>query len=129
MRSAFMFTCVTLALCAARGSVVMVSSVDGRMGEEEGLAIYSASVIALAYSLAREISEVRFNAGCQVKIATRMAGTLAIPGRRALLESRIPVGCREAPRVSPRPVAWLLSPASSFRQGDRGAGGRRRNWD
>ncbi|WP_352658024.1 MULTISPECIES: SDR family oxidoreductase [Mesorhizobium] len=47
-RSAFMFTRVTLArLCAARGSVVMMSSVAGLMGEQ-GLAIYSAWLIALA---------------------------------------------------------------------------------
>ncbi|QND62098.1 SDR family NAD(P)-dependent oxidoreductase [Mesorhizobium huakuii] len=120
-RSSFVFTSAALpGLRAARGSVVMMSSVAGLTGEE-GLAIYSASkaaLIALTRSLALEISEVRFNAVCPGQIATRMmAGTLAIPGRRTLLESRIPVGRLGTPEDVAEAVAWLLAPASSFVNG------------
>lgn len=120
--SAFLFTRHALAgLRAGRGSVVMMSSIAGLVGEE-GLAIYTASkaaLIGLTQALALEFgAEVRFNAVCPGQIATRMMGrTLDIPGRRQLLESRIPAGRLGTPEDVAEAVAWLLSPASAFVNG------------
>ncbi|PTE08646.1 SDR family NAD(P)-dependent oxidoreductase [Mesorhizobium helmanticense] len=120
--SAYLFTRHTLAgLRAGRGSVVMISSVAGLVGEQ-GLAIYTASkaaLIGLAQALALEYgSEVRFNTLCPGQIATQMmAKTLAIPGRRQALESRIPVGRLGTPEDVAETVAWLMSPAASFING------------
>jgi NAD(P)-dependent dehydrogenase (short-subunit alcohol dehydrogenase family) len=120
--SAFLFTRHALeGLRAGKGSVVMMSSIAGLVGEE-GLAIYTASkaaLIGLTYALALEFgSEVRFNAICPGQIATRMMGrTLAIPGRREMLESRIPVRRLGTAEDVAEAVYWLLSPASGFVNG------------
>ncbi|CCV15255.1 2-(S)-hydroxypropyl-CoM dehydrogenase (fragment) [Mesorhizobium sp. STM 4661] len=120
--SAYLFTRHALAgLRAGLGSVVMISSVAGLVGEE-GLAIYTASkaaLIGLAQALALEYgSQVRFNTLCPGQIATQMmANTLAIPGRRQALESRIPVGRLGTPEDVAETVAWLMSPAASFING------------
>jgi NAD(P)-dependent dehydrogenase (short-subunit alcohol dehydrogenase family) len=121
-RSAYLFTRHALAgLEAAGGSVVMMSSIAGKVGEE-GLALYTASkaaLIGLTQALALEIgARVRVNAICPGQVATRMmAGTLAIPGRRALLESRIPVGRLGTADDIAEAVFWLLAPASAFVNG------------
>ncbi|MFA6154740.1 SDR family NAD(P)-dependent oxidoreductase [Mesorhizobium sp.] len=120
--SAYLFTRHALAgLRAGRGSVVMISSVAGLVGEE-GLAIYTASkaaLIGLAQALALEYgSQVRFNTVCPGQIATRMmARTLAIPGRRESLEKRIPVARLGTPEDVAEAVAWLLSSAAGFVNG------------
>ncbi|PSJ51785.1 SDR family NAD(P)-dependent oxidoreductase [Pseudaminobacter soli (ex Li et al. 2025)] len=120
--SAFLFTRHALeGLRAAKGAVVMMSSIAGLVGEE-GLSLYTASksaLIGLTYALALEFgTEVRFNAICPGQIATRMmARTLQIPGRREMLESRIPVGRLGTPEDVAEAVFWLLSPASTFING------------
>jgi len=120
--SAYLFTRHALAgLRAGRGSVVMISSVAGLVGEE-GLAIYTASkaaLIGLTQALALEYgSQVRFNAVCPGQIATQMmAGTLAIPGRREKLEKRIPAARLGTPEDVAEAVAWLLSAAAGFVNG------------
>lgn len=120
--SAYLFTRHALAgLRAGRGSVVMISSVAGLVGEE-GLAIYTASkaaLIGLAQALALEYgSQVRFNTVCPGQIATQMmAKTLAIPGRREKLEKRIPVARLGTPEDVAEAVSWLLSPVASFVNG------------
>ena len=122
VRSAFLFTRHALAgLAAARGAVVMMSSVAGKVGEE-GLALYSASkaaLLGLTQALALEIgASVRVNAICPGQVETRMmAATLAIPGRRAQLASRIPANRLGTPDDIAEAVVWLLSPQSSFVNG------------
>ncbi|KXF91621.1 SDR family NAD(P)-dependent oxidoreductase [Phaeobacter inhibens] len=110
------------ALRVARGSVVMMSSIAGKTGEE-GIALYTASkagLIGLTKALALEIApEVRVNAVCPGQIETRMmTKTLKLPGRRALLESRIPSGRLGQAEDIAEAVLWLISPRSSFVNGD-----------
>lgn len=122
LRSAFFMTQYCLpALQAARGAVVMVSSVAGQVGEE-GLALYTASkagLIGLSRSLALEIgSEVRVNAICPGQIETEMmSNTLALPGRRQALEQRIPAGRLGTPDDVARAALWLISDSSEFVNG------------
>ena len=122
VRSAFLFTRHALAgLQAGQGAVVMMSSIAGKVGEE-GLALYSASKAALigfTQALALEIgATVRVNAICPGQVETRMmAATLAIPGRREQLASRIPASRLGTPDDIAEAVAWLLSPAASFING------------
>lgn len=110
------------ALKAANGSVVMISSIAGKTGEE-GIALYTASkagLIGLTKALALEIApEVRINAVCPGQIETRMMqNTLSLPGRRAQLEARIPSGRLGRPEDIAEAVLWLISPKSSFVNGD-----------
>jgi len=122
LRSAFLFTRHALeGLQAGRGAVVMISSVAGKVGED-GLAIYTASkagLLGLTQALALEIGgKVRVNAICPGQIETRMmAKTLALPGRRSLLESRIPVGRLGTAEDVAEAVYWLLSPSAGFVNG------------
>lgn len=121
-RSAYLFTRHALAgLEAGQGSVVMMSSIAGKVGEE-GLALYTASKAALigfTQALALEIgAKVRVNAICPGQIETRMmAKTLTVPGRRELLQSRIPSNRLGTPEDIAEAVFWLLSPLSSFVNG------------
>lgn len=106
------------ALRAGEGSIVMMASIAGKVGEQ-GLALYTASkagLIGLTEALALEIGpEVRVNAVCPGQIETAMMkNTLAIPGRREALVKRIPMQRMGRPHDVAEAVAWLLSPASSF---------------
>jgi NAD(P)-dependent dehydrogenase (short-subunit alcohol dehydrogenase family) len=106
---------------AGRGSVVTVSSVAGR-GGEEGLAIYAATKAALigfSESLALEWGhEVRFNVVCPGQIETRMmarvAGDVAL---RAATVRRIPVARLGQPEDVASAVAWLVSEQAAFVNG------------
>jgi NAD(P)-dependent dehydrogenase (short-subunit alcohol dehydrogenase family) len=121
-RSSFLFTRYALSgLRQARGSVVNIASVAGKVGEE-GLALYcasKASVIGLTQALALEFGEeVRFNAVCPGQIGTRMMAKISTDDfRRRQLEARIPAGrFGEAHEVADV-VAWLLSEQSSYVNG------------
>lgn len=121
-RSAYLFTRHALdALIAARGAVVMISSVAGRAGEEQ-LSLYSASkaaLLAFTQSLALELGQyVRFNAICPGQIATRMmAKACSDPALKAALERRIPVARLGRPEEIAEVVVWLLSSKASFING------------
>lgn len=121
-RGAFLFTRYALAgLRAGKGSVVNVSSVAGK-GGEEGLAIYCASKAALlgmTQALALEFgADVRFNAVCPGQIATRMMSRiLGEDDTRRRLELRIPAGRFGTPEEVADVIGWLLSPASSYVNG------------
>lgn len=109
------------ALKAGCGSIVMISSVAGKQGEE-GLALYTASkaaLIGLTQALALEIGpECRINAVCPGQIETRMMGrTLTIPGRREMLTARIPAGRLGLAEDVGRVIAWLVGPDSSYVSG------------
>ncbi|WP_425419274.1 SDR family NAD(P)-dependent oxidoreductase [Oricola indica] len=123
LRAPIMLTTYCLpALRAANGSIVMISSIAGKTGEE-GLALYTASkagLLGLTKALALEIApEVRVNAICPGQIeTTMMARTLSIPGRRQLLESRIPAGRLGSPEDIAEAAYWLISPRSQFVNGD-----------
>ena len=108
-------------LIAGRGSVVNISSVAGRAGEEN-LAIYTASkaaLIGLTQSLALELGHlVRFNAVCPGQIGTRMMGAvLSDDLKRRTLELRIPAGRIAEPAEVGEVIAWLISDASSYVNG------------
>lgn len=121
-RSVYLMTRLALdGLIAGRGSVVNVSSVAGRAGEEH-LALYAASkaaLIGLTQSLALELGHlVRFNAVCPGQIGTRMMGSvLADDIRRRTLELRIPAGRIATPDEVGEVIAWLISDASSYVNG------------
>lgn len=121
-RSAFLFIRHALpALRAGKASVVNVSSVAGK-GGEEGLAIYCASKAALlgmTQALALEFGQdVRFNAVCPGQIATRMMGRiLGEEDTRRRLELRIPAGRFGTPEEVADVIGWLLSPAATYVNG------------
>ena len=120
--SVFLMTRLALdGLIAGRGSVVNISSVAGRAGEEN-LAIYTASkaaLIGLTQSLALELGHlVRFNAVCPGQIGTRMMGAvLSDDLKRRTLELRIPAGRIAEPAEVGEVIAWLISDASSYVNG------------
>jgi len=121
-RSAFLFTRLALqGLILGKGSVVNISSVAGKVGEE-GLAIYCASkaaLIGLTQALALEFGrDVRFNAICPGQIDTRMMAR--VKANRELLsklEMRIPAERLGTPDEVAAAVSWLLSPDSSYVNG------------
>lgn len=121
-RSAYLFTRLALpALIAARGAVVNVSSIAGKVGEE-GLALYTATksaLIGMTQALALEYGgHVRFNAVCPGQIDTRMmANVMADAALRRQLELRIPAGRFGQPEEIAQTICWLLSPAASFVNG------------
>ncbi len=123
LRAPTLLTALCLdALKRGEGSVVMVSSIAGKAGEE-GLALYTASkaaLLGLTKALALELAPaVRVNAVCPGQIETKMMErTLAISGRRSLLESRIPMARLGTPDDVAQAIAWLVSPLSSFVNGD-----------
>jgi NAD(P)-dependent dehydrogenase (short-subunit alcohol dehydrogenase family) len=108
-------------LIAGQGSVVTISSVAGKAGEE-GLALYAASkasLIALTESLALEYgSAVRFNAVCPGQIATRMmARVTADDALTARVAARIPAGRLGRPEEVADVVEWLISDRASYVNG------------
>jgi NAD(P)-dependent dehydrogenase (short-subunit alcohol dehydrogenase family) len=121
-RSAFLFTRLALqGLILGKGSVVNISSVAGKVGEE-GLAIYCASkaaLIGLTQALALDFGrDVRFNAICPGQIDTRMmARVKANPDLLSKLEMRIPAERMGTPDEVAAAVSWLLSPDSSYVNG------------
>ncbi len=121
-RSVYLMTRLALGgLIAGRGAVVNVSSIAGKVGEEE-LAIYTASkaaVIGLTQALALELGHlVRFNAVCPGQIGTRMMGqVLSDNRRRQELELRIPAGRIARPEEVGEVIAWLVSGKSSYVNG------------
>jgi NAD(P)-dependent dehydrogenase (short-subunit alcohol dehydrogenase family) len=121
-RSAFLFMRFALqGLIAAKGAVVNISSIAGKVGEE-GLAIYCASkaaMIALTQALALEFgASIRINAVCPGQVDTRMmSGITANPKARQQLELRIPAGRFAAPVEIANVVAWLLSSEASYVNG------------
>ena len=121
-RSAFLFTRHAMpGLLAARGAVVNVSSIAGKVGEE-GLALYCASKAALlgmTQALALEFgADVRFNAVCPGQIATRMMeGIMGQDAARRRLELRIPAGRFGTPEEVADVIGWLLSSAASYVNG------------
>ena len=121
-RSAYLFTRAALgAVVAANGSVVTISSVAGRVGEE-GLALYAATkaaLIALSESLALEFGHTaRFNVVCPGQIATRMmARVTGDADLRAAVEQRIPAARLGRPEEVADVVAWLVSDRSSYVNG------------
>ncbi|HVO87581.1 MAG TPA: SDR family oxidoreductase [Casimicrobiaceae bacterium] len=121
-RGAYLFTRLALAgLIAARGAVVNVASIAGKVGEE-GLALYTASksaLIGLTQALALEYgSVVRFNAVCPGQIDTRMMSRVnADPEAKRRLELRIPAARFGDPAEVASTVAWLLSDEASYVNG------------
>jgi 3-oxoacyl-[acyl-carrier protein] reductase len=121
-RSAFLFARFALqGLITARGSVVNVSSIAGKVGEE-GLAIYcatKAALIGLTQALALEYGDrVRFNAVCPGQIETRMMSRVSSDAdARRRLELRIPAGRFGQATEVAQTIAWLLSPQASYVNG------------
>lgn len=121
-RSAFFFIKHALpGLQAGSGSVVNVSSIAGKTGEQ-GLATYCASkaaLLGLTQALALEYgATVRFNAVCPGQIATRMmSGVIADTSKVDALKARIPAGRLATPNEVAEAICWLLSPASSYING------------
>jgi NAD(P)-dependent dehydrogenase (short-subunit alcohol dehydrogenase family) len=108
-------------LRAGRGSVVTVSSIAGKTGEQ-GLATYcatKAALLGLTQALALEYgADVRFNAVCPGQIATRMMEKIVQDTvRLGALTSRIPSGRLGTARDVAEAICWLLSPASSYING------------
>lgn len=106
------------ALRAGQGSVVMMSSIAGKTGEQ-GLALYTASkagMIGLTQALALEVGpDVRVNAICPGQIETEMMRrTLEIPGRRDALVRRIPMSRMGRPEDVAEAATWLIGPKSTF---------------
>ena len=121
-RSAFLFTRYAIeGLVAGKGTVVNVSSVAGKVGEQ-GLSIYCASKAALlgfTQALALEYgADVRFNAVCPGQIATRMMDrVVSDEGLRRRVEQRIPAARLGTPQEVAEAICWLLSPEASFVNG------------
>jgi len=122
VRSAYLFTRYSIeGLCAARGSVVMMSSVAGKGGEEE-LSLYCASkaaIIGLAKALALELgNRIRVNTLCPGQIATRMMDRiLEDPIRKDKIKRSIPAGRLGEAKDIADAVLWLISEASGFVNG------------
>ncbi|MFC6478364.1 SDR family NAD(P)-dependent oxidoreductase [Pseudomonas asuensis] len=108
-------------LKAGRGSVVTVSSIAGKTGEQ-GLAAYcstKAALLGLTQALALEYgAEVRFNAVCPGQIATRMMEKIVQDtARLSALTARIPSARLGTARDVAEAICWLLSPSSSYING------------
>lgn len=120
--SCFLFTRLALpGLLEARGSVVNVSSIAGKVGEE-GLPLYCASkaaVIGLTQALALEYGDrVRFNAVCPGQVSTRMMARVSEDeSAKRGLTLRIPVGRFAEPSEIASVITWLLSPEASYVNG------------
>ena len=121
-RSVFFYTKHALpGLIAGRGSVVNVSSIAGKTGEQ-GLATYCASkaaLLGLTQALALEYGgQVRFNAVCPGQIATRMMDKIVNDEDRLVaLTARIPAGRLASASEVAEAIWWLLSPNASYVNG------------
>lgn len=121
------FLCIREAAARMRegGRIVTVASVAGKRGGGlQGTAAYSASkgaVLALTRAAARELAERRIAVNCVAPGPTdtpQVAGPAETPEQRARVEAMTLLGRYAGSHEVGEAIAWLLSPAASFVNGE-----------